>query len=144
MNSAFPAEALWLQLIDAQHLPLSMQTIDKLESGLSEPRFSLARIEPIVHHDAALAAMLLKQANHLSPEVGLDLADAVVQLGKKGIRAIIATAPLLNYCTLAMQKDYQRVLLQSTFAMRHAVTFQQKLQWDRDESIRSCDWCNSN
>lgn len=136
MSSAkIPAEALWLQLISAEFLPLSEQTTHKLESGLGEPGLVFSRIIPVINGDAALAAMLLKRAAPQMPTPGFDLIEAVARLGKKGIRAIVATAPSLGYLPVETQNNYQRVLLQSAFALRQTMSLQSIYTNDVEENI---------
>lgn len=123
-NAKTASEALWFQLLNADFLPLSEQTIHKLESGLSEPGLKFARIIPVIHSDAALAAMLLKRAAPQMASPGFDVLDAVARLGKKGIRAVVATAPSLEFLAPETQRNYQRVLLQSAFALRQTMSLQ--------------------
>lgn len=125
MNDAnTSAPGLWFQLLNAEFLPLSDKTVQRLESGLNEPGLKFSRIIPIIHSDAALTAMLLKKAAPQIASPGFDLLDAVSRLGKKGIRAVVATAPSVEFLTPEMQKNYQRVLLQSTFALRQTMSLQ--------------------
>jgi hypothetical protein len=123
-NATTPAQALWFQLLNADFLPLADQTIQKLEAGLNEPGLKFDRIIPVINSDAALTAMLLKRAAPQMASPGFDVIDAVARLGKKGIRAVVATAPSLAFLAPDLQKNYQRVLLQSAFAMRQTMSLQ--------------------
>jgi HD-like signal output (HDOD) protein len=123
-NAKTASEALWFQLLNADFLPLSEQTILKLESGLNEPGLKFARIIPIINSDAALAAMLLKRAAPQMTSPGFDVLEAVARLGKKGIRAVVATAPTLEFLAPETQKNYQQVLLQGAFALRQTMSLQ--------------------
>jgi len=123
-NAKRPSEALWFQLLNAEFLPLSEQTVQKLESSLNEPGLKFARIIPVINSDAALTAMLMKRAAPQMTSPGFDMLDAVARLGKKGIRAVVATAPSLEFLTPEMQKSYQRILLQGAFALRQTMSLQ--------------------
>jgi len=125
MNNAKTAsEALWFQLLNADFLPLSEQTVHKLESSLNDPGLKFARIIPVINSDAALTAMLLKRAAPQMASPGFDVLDAVARLGKKGIRAVVATAPSLEFLAPETQNNYRRVLLQSAFALRQTMSLQ--------------------
>jgi len=123
-NAKTASEALWFQLLSAEFLPLSEQTIQKLESSLNEPGLKFTRIVAVINSDAALTAMLLKRATPQMASPGFDMLEAVARLGKKGIRAVVATAPSLAFLTPEMQKNYQRILLQGTFALRQTMSLQ--------------------
>jgi hypothetical protein len=133
MNSTV-SETLWLQLLNADFLPLSGKTVHRLESGLSEPGLKFARIIPVINSDAALAAMLLKRAAPQAPASGFEGLEAVARLGKKGIRAVVATAPSVEFLTPQMQMLYQRILLRSAFAQRQTMSLQSFHASDADSA----------
>lgn len=136
MNDATtPAQALWFQLLNADFLPLAEQTIQKLESGLNEPGLKFERVIPVINSDAALTAMLLKRAAPQMASPGFDVIDAIARLGKKGIRAVVATAPSLEFLAPDLQKNYRQILLQSAFAMRQTMSLQSIYSNEIDNSM---------
>lgn len=125
----------WQQLINAELLPLSGQTIRMLEEGLNRPGLSFKHIVPVVSNDAALAAMLFRRAATKMATSQFDVVEAINALGKPGIRAIIATAPLLRFYPADMQREYQKLQLQGAFASRQSHALQAIYANDTNSAI---------